>query len=1212
MSSNLEDLLWQQILSMDPAELLSDNAISSTCDENIAAGHHFTQSPHVEMSVQSTTSAGHTGVMTTQSQFSNGVRDQNRESLSTLTGLSLESINNQINVQPTQMTFQPISPPMQGQNYVYSNNMINPIKPRSIIKSHGHSMGEMSFADHSLYVNAQPPVQQPQLKSLVGMHPCMTATSQGKYQTNKTVGPPSISASQITTGNAGIRPGEYQSVHNQSSVNGSKSYEITTASGDEWILTTPGGQSWTLKRNPPNPPNNRTNSVVNKAQQVSHAQPYVSGSSDGFYQGAALQSCAYVNTPGFTPVCETQNMNNSQATQLSASMNCINALQTTMDAIVTSTSKPVGAVSNNRGANFGMGGMENYMDNNSPWNQYCKVQDIVSQNCSQGKVVSSTPGIAPNLMKGNGLNVYGHVGCVDAAISDKQGGTANVASSLLNPEHQDWMRVTGTSTNLLNNINAETKMENYGFPENGNVHGAVNTALPLTLSSGQPYTSVPQHGACEGNGTIPVVQICSPNTAFKAHYSLLGTVDENNPLSVRESIQDTSFSNGCAPQLSSPGGNPTIIAHSMIGNNGTPNKDVCKPTPSLRAIKKLNFDYDDRGENIGFPSKLAALLSMGENMSKMDNPCYGTSLAQFEESHQQNASEGKISIADLEFSEEDDVLSSAASVSCNDNCVMKIGASQQGTTVADLQQGFKQQMNGEFSMFAVDGNIKTQEMSNDCASNVTDNACAIRQNKRMHCEIGISEDGRVREEEKCSDVAIHVPRKSARIHNMKSEGVTCGMCVTAADSTRQDASGGSSSGTKKGEKSQGLWKGYQDDDDSELTELSDTDSDNDVQNCHGVRKTGSKTYSSVFFNPDYRQAKRLLADIPYRRWIPDTFNMEEHEGPFLPIVTRPPTVFMGGRRRRTYLRRSVTSIGPLSKLTYFKELLQSYVLRNSNCYLSIGWPAKHRVYIMSEEKLGYNHIPTLREMFPLPPGWMIVLGIVGSETPAALYKHMVVLLCENKWVLLHNYRDSKHELYFAASDLKQFMEEGLSRCDCIYYEKSVPYGVAMEDSVRKFLRNSKTFQSLMEYRKNMHGSTWTFNGMPGRLGDRVIHICNPELVNSIPADEAIRYEGKPLYFFAFVTTFKSHPGSKANVLIAADKNLGIYGYHKGRPRIRYLCKNVQAFFRAGVRKMYLDYEIPSKTLLAVSEDDYLCILQKAPCLLLKPAVFRKTFSREGK
>nr|AVI07411.1 hypothetical protein [Human betaherpesvirus 6A]AVI07659.1 hypothetical protein [Human betaherpesvirus 6A]AVI07780.1 hypothetical protein [Human betaherpesvirus 6A]AVI08283.1 hypothetical protein [Human betaherpesvirus 6A]AVI08528.1 hypothetical protein [Human betaherpesvirus 6A] len=1122
MSANPDDFFWQQILNMDPTELLSDDAISSTCDKNTAAGTDIMQPLCVDMSVQPTTSGCYTGAMMSDSYFSNDTPDQNCQSHLTLTDLSPEDMNNQINVQPNQMTFQPISPPIQDQNYGYSNNMINPIKPASIIKLHGHSIGEMTSPGPSSHVNAQHFVQQSNPKFFLNMHPCMTANSQG--------------------------PGECQSVHNQSSGSGSNSYDIITAPRDEWILTTSGGESWILKRNTPNPPNSRTNLIFNNAQPIFHTQPQVSGFSDCSYHEGGLNSHEYVNLAGYTPVCNMQNMKNSWATQLGASIDCMTASPTGIDANVNSAFQPVGVVSNNRGANVPMGGMGNYIENNSPWNQYYKSE------------------MANNSINVNESNGYGHVGCVNDAISDKQGGTANVPSSLLNPDHQDWMRMTGTSTHMLNNINAKTGMKNYDFPENdGNVHGATNVNLSSTLSNGQ------QHSAFEGNGTFPVVNTGNPRTTLN-----------------------------CAPQLLWLGGNPTI-AHPMNGNNETPDKNVCKPTLSTGVIKKINFDCVDRGEGIGNFPKLASFVAIREKMSNTVNPSCGTFLAQLEGLRQQNSFEKNISLTDVQFSEEDDVLSSASSVSCNSNCDMKIGVSQQGTTVSNLQQGFRQQINMNSSVVKMDGSYKTQEMSNDCATDITDNAGIIQENKRIHSQIENPEDGRVREGG-CSDDKNQPPRKSARIHNMKSEGVTCGMCMTAADSTRQDASGGSSSGTKN--------EYY--DDDSELTGLSDTDSDNEVQCCDKVTKVGPKTYSSENFNPDYRQAKRLLADIPYRGWIPDPVNMEENDGPFIPIVTRPPTVCMNGRRRRTFFRKCVTAFGPLSKLTYFKELLQSYVSKNNNSYLSISWPPKHGVYVTSEKKLGYEHIPTLKDKFPLPCGWMMVLGVVGAEPPAALNKNMVILLCENRWVLLHNYSNSTHELFLAASDLKQFMEEGLSRCDPIYEEPTVPYGVAMENSLRDFLRNSRTFQDLMDQRDNMHGCNWTFNGMPGRLGDRVIHLCNPESVDSIPGDEAVVCEGRPLYFFAYVTTFKSNPATKATVLIAADKDLRIYGYHKGRPRIRYLCKNVKTFFKAGARKFYLDFQITPKSLLAVNEEEYLNTLQNAPCLLLKPSVFRKTYSQEGK
>nr|QCO43487.1 U95 [Human betaherpesvirus 6A] len=1095
MSSNLDDSFWQQILNMDPTELLSDDAISSTCDENTAAGTDI-QPLCVDMSVQPTTSGCHTGAMTTDSYFSNDTPDQNCQSHSTLMDLSLEDMNNQINVQPNQMTFQSISPPMQGENYVYSNNMINPIRPVSIIKLHGHSIGEMTVTDPSSHVNAQHFVQQSNPKFCLNMHPCMTANSQG--------------------------PGECQSVHNQSSGSGSNSYDITTAPRDEWILTTSIGESWILKRNTPNPPNSRTNFIFNNAQPIFHTQPQVSGFSNCSYQGGGLQSREYLNVSGLPPVHNMQNMKNSWATQLGASINCMTASPTGIDTNVNSAFQPVGVVSNNWGANVSMGGMGNYIENNSPSNQYYKSE------------------MANNSINVNESNTYGHVGYVKDAISDKQGGTANIPSSLFDPDHQDWMKMTGMNTNLLNNINSKTEMEYCDFPENdGNVHGATGVDLSSTLSNGQ------QHSAFEGNGTFPVVNTGNPRTTLN-----------------------------CAPQLSL-----------LNGNNKALYKNVCKPTPSTGVIKKLNFDCVDRGEGIGNFPKLASFVAMREKMSNKVNPSCGTFLAQLEGLRQQNSFEKNISLADLQFSEDDDVLSSASSVSCNNNCDMEIRVSQQGTT----------------SVVKMDGSYKTQEMSNHCATDVSDNAGTIQQVKRTHSQIENPEDGRVREEE-CSDVTDPLPRKSARIHNMKSEGVTCGMCMTAADSTRQDASGGSSSGTKN--------EYY--DDDSELTGLSDTDSDNEVQCCQEVKKIGPKTYSSENFNPEYRQAKRLLADIPYRRWIPDTVNIEENDGPFIPIVTRPATVCMNGRRRRTFFRQCVTAFSPLSKLTYFKELLQSYVSKNNHSYLSLSWPPKHGVYVMSEKKLGYEHIPTLRDTFPVPCGWMMVLGVVGAEPPAALNKNMVVLLCENKWVLLHNYSNSTHELFLAASDLKQFMEEGLSRCDPIYEQVTVPYGVAMENSLRNFLRNSRTFQDLMDQRDNMHGCNWTFNGMPGRLGDRVIHLCNPDSVDSIPADEAVVCEGRPLYFFAYVTTFKSNPATNATVLIAADKDLRIYGYHKGRPRIRYLCKNVQTFFKAGARKFYLDFQITPKRLLAVNEEEYLNTLQNAPCLLLKPSVFRKIYSQEGK
>ncbi|ANC96521.1 U95 protein [macacine betaherpesvirus 9] len=367
------------------------------------------------------------------------------------------------------------------------------------------------------------------------------------------------------------------------------------------------------------------------------------------------------------------------------------------------------------------------------------------------------------------------------------------------------------------------------------------------------------------------------------------------------------------------------------------------------------------------------------------------------------------------------------------------------------------------------------------------------------------------------------------------------------------------------------------------------------------------TSQNVYNCSNQRQGKRLLADIPYRPWLKEKIPTDEYGKRFIHTAPRPPSVFVFGKCRKAMLRDSSRSFNRLNNLQYTKESLESYVLRNCNKFLILSWPVKHRIYIMPDVSKNYN-VEFVRSLFPVPDGWIIVLGVVGTEEPMAKIYNIVVLLCENGWVLVHKNDTEEHKLYLAASNLKEFVEEGLSRCDCIFYEKSVPYGIVIEGKLKQLMENFDSLQNVIKCRKYLHGFMWAFNGAPGRLSDRVLHTCVPGFHNAVPLDTVIKFNDKPLYFFGYVTTTKQQSDLDANVLVAVDEDLIIYGYHPMSQKTWFLTKTFFAFLKMGTRKIYYDYEIPLKNDLEDSES-FMASLEEAPCLMLKPEVFRRLYPK---
>ena len=367
--------------------------------------------------------------------------------------------------------------------------------------------------------------------------------------------------------------------------------------------------------------------------------------------------------------------------------------------------------------------------------------------------------------------------------------------------------------------------------------------------------------------------------------------------------------------------------------------------------------------------------------------------------------------------------------------------------------------------------------------------------------------------------------------------------------------------------------------------------------------------AQIIYNCSFqRQGKRLLADIPYRPWLKENVPTGEYGKRFVKTVPRPASVFIFGRCRKKMLRESVKSFMHLSKLQYTKESLEAYVLRNCNKFLDLSWPIRHKIYIMPDVSRNYN-IEEVKNLFPVPEGWMVTLGFVGTEEPVTKIYNISVFLCENGWVMIHKNDKVEPELYLAASNLNELIEDGLARCDCIYEKRSVPYGIVMEGKLRQFMDNFGSLQSVLAYRKYLHGFLWAFNGTPGRLADRVFHTCVPGVHNALPLDAVIKHENNPLYFIGYVTTFKQQNDFNANVFIAVDGNLSIYGYHLISQKTWFLAKTFSTFLKMGTRKMYYDYEIPLKIHLGDSADSFLSCFKNAPCLLLKPEVLRKQFPK---